>query len=92
MKVDSGPVIKDVKPGMKIKIREHKHGEDEDREVTYTVTKVYPYMVLAERDKDKMKRSFSYGDLAMMRLESQSDELEAMKMPGYCATGARYLD
>lgn len=90
MKVDSGPLIKDVKPGMKIKIHERRHGEDEDRKVTYTITKVFPYMVLAERDKDKMKRSFSYGDLAVMRLETQSDELEAMKMPGYCATGARY--
>lgn len=92
MKVDSGPIVKGVKPGMKIRVQEGRHGEDETRMVTYTVIKVYPYMVLAERDKDKMKRSFSYGDLTIMGLEKQSDEIEAMKAPGYGATGARYSD
>ncbi len=76
--LDSGPVVKCVKPGTKVKIRESFSRDEDEKTYTYIVVKVYPFMVMAERDK-KIRRCFSYGDLVIAGLEKQVDEIEAKR-------------
>ena len=76
--MDSGPIVKRVKPGDKIKAQERYGRDEEAKHYTYTVIRVYPFMVVAER-KNHIKRCFSHGDLVVAGLERQSDSIEAKR-------------
>lgn len=50
-----------------------------ERTLTYRVIAIYPYHVLAAEVETGILRSFCLGDLIMLGLERQSDELEALR-------------
>ena len=68
--------IKNVKPGdiirLKIANDNRKTKFDEFKEDRWRVLKIYKHVALAESIKcPQIRRSFSYGDLVMLGLESQ---------------------
>ena len=67
--LDNAPLIRCTKPGDYLKIKE----DGKKKEVTYEVTDVYHYMVRALSLNHKRRRCFSYGDLAIMGKECQSE-------------------
>lgn len=48
-------------------------------EVVWEVISVYPHHILTIDRSTGIRRSFSYGDLIVMNIERQSDEMEALK-------------
>lgn len=50
-----------------------------ERTLTYRVIAIYPYHVLGEEVETGLLRSFCLGDLIILGLERQSDELEVLR-------------
>lgn len=66
-----------IKPGRMIKL--YKTDENNKKVIErYKVIKVYPHIVLCRNEKGFF-RSFSMGDLIMLKLIKQSDEIEALR-------------